>query len=288
MSHFDYPPTSFAPTGLTPTFFSRWLCRAHGRCSRRISPPCTWLAAVGLVQTQVLRGDVGSGRAIGTACRSRPTIDHRAFGAADTRPKGTLFIYATALGANLPRSVGFFGFSRSTALWSSRQRACHFHTRPFSSCTRSAGWPHAQKDAARTLKVAMRGLARTEFLWQRIPLATCAGCTKCPPSLAPIGGRAAPHTLPFLSAAAITRLRLRQQRLDSFPETIRQFPTGDVGVLRQCLFRCCGQACILRPKAGLEISSKLKEVPFQAQLFRDLVATNGDIDWVITNRPAET
>jgi len=32
---------------------------------------------------------------------------------------------------------------------------------------------------------------------------------------------------------------------------------------------------------------KLKEVPFQVQLFK-LVATNGDIDWVITNRPDET
>jgi hypothetical protein len=32
---------------------------------------------------------------------------------------------------------------------------------------------------------------------------------------------------------------------------------------------------------------KLKEVPFHVQLFK-LVATNGDIDWVITNRPDET
>jgi len=32
---------------------------------------------------------------------------------------------------------------------------------------------------------------------------------------------------------------------------------------------------------------KLKEVPFHVQLFK-LVATNGDIDWVITNSPAET
>ncbi len=32
---------------------------------------------------------------------------------------------------------------------------------------------------------------------------------------------------------------------------------------------------------------KLKEVPFQVRLFK-LVATNGDIDWVITNCPDET
>ena len=32
---------------------------------------------------------------------------------------------------------------------------------------------------------------------------------------------------------------------------------------------------------------KLKEVPFYVRLFK-LVATNGDIDWVITNHPDET
>jgi hypothetical protein len=32
---------------------------------------------------------------------------------------------------------------------------------------------------------------------------------------------------------------------------------------------------------------KLKEVPFKVRLFK-LVATNGDIDWVITNCPDET
>ena len=32
------------------------------------------------------------------------------------------------------------------------------------------------------------------------------------------------------------------------------------------------------------IPVKLKEVPFKVQLFK-VVATNGDIDWVITNRP---
>ncbi len=35
------------------------------------------------------------------------------------------------------------------------------------------------------------------------------------------------------------------------------------------------------------IRVKLKEVPFQVRLFK-LVATNGDIDWVITNCPDET
>jgi len=32
---------------------------------------------------------------------------------------------------------------------------------------------------------------------------------------------------------------------------------------------------------------KLKEVPFKVQLFK-VVATDGDIDWVITNCPDET
>jgi hypothetical protein len=40
-----------------------------------------------------------------------------------------------------------------------------------------------------------------------------------------------------------------------------------------------------RLQNGVQV--KLKEVPFQVQLFK-LVATNGDLDWVITNRPAET
>lgn len=35
------------------------------------------------------------------------------------------------------------------------------------------------------------------------------------------------------------------------------------------------------------VSVKLKEVPFPVRLFK-LVATNGDIDWVITNCPDET
>jgi hypothetical protein len=35
------------------------------------------------------------------------------------------------------------------------------------------------------------------------------------------------------------------------------------------------------------IRVKLKEVPFKVQLFK-VVATNGDIDWVITNCPDET
>jgi hypothetical protein len=35
------------------------------------------------------------------------------------------------------------------------------------------------------------------------------------------------------------------------------------------------------------ITVKLKEVPFKVRLFK-LVATNGDIDWVITNCPDET
>jgi hypothetical protein len=40
-----------------------------------------------------------------------------------------------------------------------------------------------------------------------------------------------------------------------------------------------------RLQNGVQV--KLKEVPFQVQLFK-LVATNGDIDWVITNSPDET
>ncbi len=40
-----------------------------------------------------------------------------------------------------------------------------------------------------------------------------------------------------------------------------------------------------RLQTGVQV--KLKEVPFKVQLFK-LVATNGDIDWVITNSPAET
>ena len=40
-----------------------------------------------------------------------------------------------------------------------------------------------------------------------------------------------------------------------------------------------------RLQNGVQV--KLREVPFQVQLFK-LVATNGDIDWVITNRSEET
>lgn len=40
-----------------------------------------------------------------------------------------------------------------------------------------------------------------------------------------------------------------------------------------------------RLQNGVQV--KLKEVPFQVQLFK-LVAPDGDIDWVITNHPAET
>jgi len=40
-----------------------------------------------------------------------------------------------------------------------------------------------------------------------------------------------------------------------------------------------------RLQNGVQV--KLKEVPFKVQLFK-LVATNGDIDWVITNSPDET
>lgn len=40
-----------------------------------------------------------------------------------------------------------------------------------------------------------------------------------------------------------------------------------------------------RREKGVEV--KLKEVPFKVRLFK-LVATNGDIDWVITNNPEET
>ena len=40
-----------------------------------------------------------------------------------------------------------------------------------------------------------------------------------------------------------------------------------------------------RLQNGVQV--KLKEVPFKVQLFK-LVATDGDIDWVITNSPAET
>ena len=40
-----------------------------------------------------------------------------------------------------------------------------------------------------------------------------------------------------------------------------------------------------RLQNGVQV--KLKEVPFKVQLFK-LVATNGDIDWVITNSPEET
>jgi hypothetical protein len=45
------------------------------------------------------------------------------------------------------------------------------------------------------------------------------------------------------------------------------FPTGNVGVLRWCLFRRFSHACILRPKAGLEISS-----------YRRVLATAVDIE----------
>jgi hypothetical protein len=41
------------------------------------------------------------------------------------------------------------------------------------------------------------------------------------------------------------------------------------------------------PRLQHGVLVKLKEVPFQVRLFK-LVATNGDIDWVITNHPEET
>ena len=95
----------------------------------------------------------------------------------------------------------------------------------------------------------MGGLARTKFLRQRVPLAARAQDVQdAGHHLAAIRRWAAPDMFPILPAAAIARLRLRQQRFDSFPEAVRQFPASDVGVLRMRLFRCFAHACILLPK----------------------------------------
>lgn len=100
---------------------------------------------------------------------------------------------------------------------------------------REPGSPHAQKapHAHPPLKVAMRGLARTTFLGQRVPLAArTQDVQHTRHHLAAIRSGTAPNMFPILPATAIARFGFRQQRFDSRPDTIRPFPTSDVGVLR--------------------------------------------------------
>ena len=97
------------------------------------------------------------------------------------------------------------------------------------------GLPHALEDprARPPLKVAMRRLARAEFLGQCVPLASGAQHIQdAAHEGAPISRRTPADVTPRSSPPAITRLRFRQQGFDPLPETIRQFPTGYVGVLR--------------------------------------------------------
>lgn len=113
------------------------------------------------------------------------------------------------------------------------------------------GLPHAPEDARAqpALKIAVRGLSRTKFLGQRVPLtARAQNVQNTAHHRAPIRRRAATYMFPILATPPIPRSRCGQQWLDAFPEAIRQFPAGNVGVLCWCLFRRLGHACILRSK----------------------------------------
>jgi hypothetical protein len=241
-------------------FFRVGFVRHMNSVARLIRHSRTRLAAVAFIQTQMLLGRGGVGprdrysvqrRLQQSAIGGIRATDHEA-------QRHALFIHQqTPLGAQFA-AIGRIFPGLFAAQWRFGHRPIRRLPLPRQAfefvVLGESGLPHPPEDtrAYPLLKIPMSGFARAQFLRQRVPLTAGAQDVQdARHHRAPIRGGAAPNMFPVLSATAITRLRRWQQRLNSLPETIRQFPAGDVRVLCLRLFRCVSHAYILLPEQVL-------------------------------------
>jgi len=248
---------SYADQAGAYVFFRVGFVRHMNDVARAFSHSRTWLTAVPFIQTQMLLGcrwvrplnrHGFQGGLEQSSVRSISAANHNSQGQAvfihQQTPLGAYFAAIRRVFPRLFAAQGSFG-----------HRAIRCLPRPVKALEfvvlSQSRLPHPQENSSAdpALKVAMRRLARTTLLGQRVPLAPRAHDVQdARHHFATICGRAAATMFPILPATAIPRFRFGQQWFDPRPETIRQFPAGDVGVLRLSWFSSFRHACILLPE----------------------------------------